>query len=101
MRGVGGEVILDALVVADVNEDALEHPHTAALCHWHKHAALHHVLKQAHRFQTYRLAAGIWTRYDEQTLTGSQFDVEVSSMSSGTTFLSCFLSACCNKGWTA
>ena len=44
VRRVGGEVILQTLLIADVNEDAAEDAEHTALRHRHRHTALEHIL---------------------------------------------------------
>ena len=73
---VGREVVLQALLVADVDEDAPEDAEDAALRHRHRHAALEHVLQQSHRLQTHRLAASVRTRDEQDALLLRQRDVE-------------------------
>ena len=59
MGRIGGEIVLNALLVAYVNHDGVEHTHGAVLPHWHAKAALHHVLQQTDSLKTYGLTASI------------------------------------------
>ena len=68
VRGVGGEVVVDALLVADVDEDAAEEAALGGGAQWHGHAALQHVLYQSYGFETDGLAAGVGAGDDEDSL---------------------------------
>ena len=76
MAAVGAQVVLDALFVADVDEDVAEDAHAARLLHGDEHATLHHVLQQPHRLQTHRLAARIGTGDEQDALPLRQLDGE-------------------------
>ena len=52
VRRVGTQVVLDALFVTDVNEDAAEDACMAPFVYRDGHSALKHVLKQSYCFQT-------------------------------------------------
>ena len=47
MAAVGAQVVLDALFVADVNQDVFEHPCLTVLAHRDRQSALQHVLQQS------------------------------------------------------
>ena len=56
VRGVGRQVVLDALLVADVNHQLLENAAGGVLVHRHAQPALQHILQQSYRLQAHRLA---------------------------------------------
>ena len=68
--GVGREVILNALLVADVYHDGVEDTHRAVLLHRYAEATLHHVLQQTDRLKTNRFTAGIRAGDNEQMAVG-------------------------------
>ena len=72
---IGAEIVFQTLFVANVDEDVGKDATHRAFAHGNGHAALQHVLQEAHRFQTHRLATGIRTR-DEQNAGIAQADVE-------------------------
>ena len=76
VRRVGTEVVLDALFVADVDEDASEDTRVATLVKGDEHPALKHVLQESYRFEAHRLATGVRPRDDEDALLSVQLDVE-------------------------
>ena len=53
VRRVGREVVLYALLVADVDHYVAEDAHLGALAHGDGQSALQHVLQQSHGLQTY------------------------------------------------
>ena len=73
--GVGGQVIFDGLVVADVGEDVFEQTHRARRMHRHQQPALEHELEQADRLQGDALSSGIGPRDGDDALFGIQLDV--------------------------
>ena len=68
VRGVCAEVVLKRLLVADVNEYAVENAELRRFAARDKQSALQHILYQAHGFETHRLAAGIGTRDNQYAL---------------------------------
>ena len=76
MAGVGAQVILYALLVADVDHDAMENAAMRAFAYRDGKAALEHVLQQPHRLEAYRLPPGVGTGDDEQALLLGEHDVE-------------------------
>ena len=76
MRGVGAQVVVYGLLVADVDKDAVEDAKLRCLPTGHQHAALQHVLYQPHRFQAYRFATGIGARHYQDVGLVVQLDVE-------------------------
>jgi hypothetical protein len=65
VRGEGGEALLDALLVADVGEDLLEHRHRRALRRRDVHPRLGHQLEEAHRLEGDRLASRVGAGDDQ------------------------------------
>ena len=51
MAGVGGEVIINALLIADVYENAFEYARMAVGAHGYGNSALEHVLQQSYRLE--------------------------------------------------
>ncbi len=76
MAGVGAQVVFDALLVADVDEDAAEDAGARVFADGDGQSALHHVLDEAHGLQAHRLASGVGAGDDEDALAAVQFDVE-------------------------
>ena len=76
VRTVGREVVIDALLVTDVDEDALEDTHARGFAQGYGQSALHHVLQQPDGLQTYRLATRIGSADDEDALLAVKGDVE-------------------------
>ena len=66
MARVGREVVLDALLVADVDHDVLEGARRRTVTDGDAEAALQHVLQQSDGLQAYRLSAGIGSADDQQ-----------------------------------
>ena len=61
MGTVCAQIVLQRLVIADVDEDAVEDHQLAHLGCRNEHTPLEHVLEQTDRLETNRLAAGIRT----------------------------------------
>ena len=59
MGGVGGEVVLQALLIANVYHHITKHAAARALPHGNGHPTLQHVLQEAYRLEADRLATGI------------------------------------------
>ena len=57
--GVGGEVVLQALLVADVDHHVVEDAGLRAVADRDGESALQHILQQAYRLQAHRLTAGV------------------------------------------
>ena len=74
--GIGREVVLQRLRVADVGEDVLENAHLADFVHRHQHPTLQHQLLQAHRFHQDGFAPGIGAGQDDDAVLAVQFQVE-------------------------
>ena len=51
MRGVGTQVILNALVVANVDEKIIEYAHSRTLIDWNEETALEHKLEKPDRLK--------------------------------------------------
>ena len=56
VRGVGTQVVFQALLVADVQENVLEHAGFGVVGAGNEQAHLQHELHEAHRFQAHRFA---------------------------------------------
>ena len=67
---VGGEVVFDALLVADVYHYVTEGATGATVAHWDGESALQHILQQADGLETDGFAPGIRTRDDEDNRPG-------------------------------
>ena len=76
MRGVGREVVLNALLVADVYHNVVEHACGRAVADGYRQAALQHILQQSHRLQTDRLSARIRTADNQQPFLSGEDNVE-------------------------
>ena len=59
---VGTQVVLDALLVANVDEQIAEYTCLAALVHRDEKTALQHILQQTGSLKAHRLTAGVRTR---------------------------------------
>ena len=57
MRAICAKVILKRLLVANIDENALEDAHVRIAIEWWQHTALHHILHRSHCLKTYRLSA--------------------------------------------
>ena len=66
--GVGGEVVVDALLVADVDGDGAEEAALRGGAQRYRHAALQHVLDESHCFEQHRFAAGVGAGNDQYPL---------------------------------
>ena len=76
MGGVGGEVVLETLLVADVDEDVVEDTGAGVFAGGDGKSALEHVLEQADGFETDGLAAGVGAGDEEQASAIAEGDVE-------------------------
>ena len=76
MRRIGREVILQALLVADVNHHIFKYTAAAARPHGDAQSGLQHILQQSDGLQTHRLTAGVGTGDNQHALLGLQHDVE-------------------------
>ena len=74
--GVGREVVVDRLLVADVDAEALEDGQLGDLRRRDREPALEHVLDDAGGLQADGFPAGIGTRNDEDVLAAVQLQVE-------------------------
>ena len=59
MAGIGAQVILQTLLVADVNEQAVEDAHLGILAYRYGQAALNHVLQQSGCLQANGFSPGV------------------------------------------
>ena len=59
VRRISRQVILYALLIAHIEEYAVEHSHLGTFVRRNGHTALHHILQEPHRFQTDRFSARI------------------------------------------
>ncbi len=75
VRGEGGEILLDRLVVADVGEDGVEHGEFGAVG-GHGQAGLRHQGEQADGLQRDRFAAGVGAGDDELAAGAFEFDCD-------------------------
>ena len=66
MRTVGAQIVLDALLVADIDKQALEDSGFRLFVKRDRDAALKHVLQQPDRFQTDRFTTGVRAGNDQQ-----------------------------------
>ena len=73
---VGREVVLDALLVADVYQDVMEKSAGASVADRYGQTALEHVLQQSGGLQTDRLTTCVRTRDDQDALLLSQRDLQ-------------------------
>ena len=76
VAAVGAQVVLDALLVTDVDENIAEQSHVGIVTQRGQQAALHHVLHHTHRLEAHRLAAGIGPRNDQDAVFFVQIDIE-------------------------
>ena len=76
MRTVGGELVLDALFITDVQEYAIENAQLRVLSQTHGEPTLQHVLQQSNRLKANAFAARIGAGDNKQGGGGSlQLDV--------------------------
>ena len=73
---VGGEVVLQRLVVSNRHHDAVENGQLRGLGRRDEHAPLEHVLQQTHRLEAHALAAGVGAGDEEDALFGGEGDRE-------------------------
>ena len=73
---VGTQVILNALLVADINEKTSEDTGLAAFVHGDKQTALQHILQKTCSFETHRLTTGIRARDEQYAAVAIEFNVE-------------------------
>ena len=76
VRGEGGKALLDALLVADVGEDAGKDAHRAAVARRDVQSALRHQAEQTERFETDGLAAGVGACDDEGIEAAAHLNVD-------------------------
>ena len=74
--GVGRKVIVNALLVANVNEHLRENARRRSLRGRNGHAALHHVLQEGNRLQTDGLAAGVRSGNEQDATSGRKRNVQ-------------------------
>ena len=74
--GVGAQVVLQALLVADVHHDVVEEARLGTIAHGDGEAHLEHVLEQADRLQTHRLAACVGSGDDQDAALARQRDLQ-------------------------
>ena len=92
MAAIGTQVVLYALLVADIYKDVLEDAALRVFAHRNGQSALQHILQQTYCLQAYTLSAGIRTADDEDALFLVQFYLEWDNL------LSLFLQGECQKG---
>ena len=68
MGTVRAQVVLQRLVVADVDEDAVKDHHLADLRRGDEHTPLEHILQQTYRLEAHRLASGVRSGYQQDVL---------------------------------
>ena len=76
VRAVGAEVVFDALLVADIDEDTLEDARARALVQRDRDAALEHVLQQSDGLQADGFPSGVGAGDDEQSAVAIEGEVE-------------------------
>ena len=76
MTRVGTQIVLDALLIADINHDTLEDTCGRAITDRNRQAALQHILQQANRFQAYRFTTSIRTTDKQQSLCTVQHNIQ-------------------------
>ena len=76
VRGEGGKALLDALLVADVGEDAGKDAHRAAVARGNVQSALRHQAEETERFETDGLAAGVGACDDEGIEAAAHLNVD-------------------------
>ena len=76
VRGVGRQVVFQALLVADVQENILEHAGFGVVGAGNEQAHLQHELHQAHGFQAHGLAARVGAGNHQNALLVVQLQVE-------------------------
>ena len=76
VRRIGRQVVVDRLLVADVDENALEDRQFRDLGDRNRKPALEHVLHDARGFQADRLAAGVGSRDDEDALATVELQIQ-------------------------
>ena len=69
---VGGQVVLEGLVVSDGDHDAVEHGEFRSLRGGDEHTPLEHILKQSHGLQAHALAAGVGAGNKKDVLFGGK-----------------------------
>lgn len=74
--GVGAQVVLQALLVADVHHDVVEEARLGTIAHGDGEAHLEHVLEQADRLQAHRLAARVGSGDDQNAALARQRDLQ-------------------------
>ena len=72
----GGKALLDALLVADVGEDAGKNAHRAAVARGNVQSALRHQAEETERFETDGLAAGVGACDDEGIEAAAHLNVD-------------------------
>ena len=61
MTGIGGQVVLDALFVTDINHDILEDAAGGTVANGNGQSALQHILQQSNGLQAHGFTTGIGT----------------------------------------
>ena len=75
-RRVSGQIVLDALLVADVGKNFFKNAEFAGFVDRNEQSALDHQLQQSHRFHRDRLAPGVGARQYEYPILPEQGQVE-------------------------
>ena len=76
MGRIGREVVVDALLVADVNQDVVIDGAGGIVAHGNRQSALEHILHEAEGFETDALAACIGAGDEDDALSGIDGNVE-------------------------
>ena len=74
--GVGGQVVLETLLIADVYHDVLEHTHARAFVYGDAQTTLHHILQESGGLEADGLSAGIGARDDEYAVVGGELYIK-------------------------
>ena len=74
--GVGGQVVLETLLIADVYHDVLEHTHARAFVYGDAQTTLYHILQESGSLEADGLSAGIGARDDEYAVVGGELYIK-------------------------
>ena len=76
VRTVCTQVVLDALLITDVDQNVVEDSHLTVGMHRHKHSALRHILDQSDTLQADTLTSGIRAGNKQYSVVFVEMDVE-------------------------